>query len=151
MIFTYSSLYPCTFSREEYQRGGLGVGNSPKRPWPRSRLSAEFAPQVSESAGGRRSRRHRAQLPLTWLTFSARPPSTQACTETFFRERYQRIARVRGKSKAIFAVGWSIVVITWHLLCHLARAMPTWAPASTKPASAAAPGGTTSVSSMPSA
>ena len=37
-------------------------------------------------------------------------------TGTFLGERYQRIARRRGKKKAIVAVGRSILVITWHLL-----------------------------------
>jgi hypothetical protein len=31
-------------------------------------------------------------------------------------ERYRRIARRRGKKKAIVAVGRSILVIIWHLL-----------------------------------
>jgi transposase len=31
-------------------------------------------------------------------------------------ERYRRIARRRGKKKAIVAVGRSILVIVWHLL-----------------------------------
>lgn len=37
-------------------------------------------------------------------------------TNTFLGERYRRIARRRGKKKAIVAVGRSILVITWHLL-----------------------------------
>ena len=37
-------------------------------------------------------------------------------TDTFLGERYRRIARHRGKKKAIVAVGRSILVITWHLL-----------------------------------
>ena len=37
-------------------------------------------------------------------------------TDTFLGERYRRIARRRGKKKAIVAVGRSILVITWHLL-----------------------------------
>jgi len=37
-------------------------------------------------------------------------------THTFLGERYRRIARRRGKKKAIIAIGRSILVIVWHLL-----------------------------------
>jgi transposase len=37
-------------------------------------------------------------------------------TKTFLGERYRRLARRRGKLKAIVAVGRSILVICWHLL-----------------------------------
>jgi transposase len=37
-------------------------------------------------------------------------------TDTFLGERYRRIARRRGKKKAIVAVGRSILVVIWHLL-----------------------------------
>jgi transposase len=37
-------------------------------------------------------------------------------TNTFLGERYRRIARRRGKRRAIVAVGRSILVIIWHLL-----------------------------------
>ena len=37
-------------------------------------------------------------------------------TDTFLGERYRRIARRRGKRRAIVAVGRSILVIVWHLL-----------------------------------
>ena len=39
-----------------------------------------------------------------------------ARTDTFLGERYRRIARRRGKKKAIVAVGRSILIIIWHLL-----------------------------------
>jgi hypothetical protein len=39
-----------------------------------------------------------------------------AKADTFLGERYRRIARRRGKKKAIVAVGCSILVIIWHLL-----------------------------------
>ena len=41
---------------------------------------------------------------------------TAGQTDTFLGERYRRIARRRGKKKAIVAVGRSILVIVWHLL-----------------------------------
>jgi transposase len=37
-------------------------------------------------------------------------------TETFLGERYRRIAKRRGKKRAIVAAGRSILVIVWHLL-----------------------------------
>lgn len=37
-------------------------------------------------------------------------------SDTFLGERYRRIARRRGKKRAIVAVGRSILVIVWHLL-----------------------------------
>ena len=37
-------------------------------------------------------------------------------TDTFLGERCRRIARRRGKKKAIVAVGRSILIIVWHLL-----------------------------------
>jgi transposase len=37
-------------------------------------------------------------------------------TDTFLGERYRRIAKRRGKKRAIVAVGRSILVIVWHLL-----------------------------------
>ena len=39
-----------------------------------------------------------------------------AKTDSFLGERYRRIARRRGKKRAIVAVGRSILVIVWHLL-----------------------------------
>ena len=39
-----------------------------------------------------------------------------ARTNTFLGERYRRIARRRGKKKAVVAVGRSILIIIWHLL-----------------------------------
>jgi transposase len=42
--------------------------------------------------------------------------SGAARTDTFLAERYQRIARRRGKRRAIVAVGNSVLTIIWHLL-----------------------------------
>jgi transposase len=42
--------------------------------------------------------------------------ATAARTDTFLGERYRRIARRRGKLKALVAVARSILVIIWHLL-----------------------------------
>jgi transposase len=37
-------------------------------------------------------------------------------TDTFVGSRYRRIARRRGKKKAIVAVGCSILTIIWHMM-----------------------------------
>jgi hypothetical protein len=37
-------------------------------------------------------------------------------TDTFLGERYRRIARRRGRKKAVVAIGLSLLVIIWHLL-----------------------------------
>ena len=37
-------------------------------------------------------------------------------TNTFLGERYRRLARRRGKKRAIVAVGNSVLTIIWHLL-----------------------------------
>jgi transposase len=39
-------------------------------------------------------------------------------TDTFLGERYRRIAKRRGKKRAMVAVGRSILVIVWHLLAN---------------------------------
>jgi hypothetical protein len=41
-------------------------------------------------------------------------------TDTFLGERYRRLARRRGKLKALVAVARSILVIIWHLLTNRA-------------------------------
>ena len=39
-------------------------------------------------------------------------------TDTFLGERYRRLARRRGKNRAIVAVGNSVLTIVWHLLAN---------------------------------
>ena len=51
----------------------------------------------------------------------ARNAATQAAngaarTKTFLGERYQRVARRRGSSRALVAIARSILIIAWHLL-----------------------------------
>ncbi len=77
---------------------------------------ARFAPGVKESAGkskGRGSSGHGNPYLARVLGEAAVAASR---TDTFLGERYRRIARRRGKKKAIVAVGRSILVIIWHLL-----------------------------------
>jgi transposase len=42
--------------------------------------------------------------------------ATAGRTDTFLGQRYRRLARRRGKVKALVAVARSILVIAWHLL-----------------------------------
>jgi transposase len=77
---------------------------------------AKFAPGISESAGrkkGGSSTGHGNRYLARALGEAAVGASR---TDTFLGERYRRIARRRGKKRAIVAVGRSILIIIWHLL-----------------------------------
>jgi transposase len=77
---------------------------------------ARFAPGVKESAGrkkGTGSTGHGDRYLARVLGEAAVGASR---TNTFLGERYRRIARRRGKKKAVVAVGRSILVIVWYLL-----------------------------------
>src|SRR4051794_12745211 len=79
---------------------------------------ARFAPGVSESAGrpkGNAGTGHGNRYLARVLGEAAIAASH---TDTFLGERYRRIARRRGKKRAIVAVGRSILVIIWHLLAN---------------------------------
>ena len=77
---------------------------------------ARFAPGISESAGRKKGgsgtghgNRYLARA-LGEAAIGCR------LTKTFLGERYRRIARRRGKKRAIVAVGRSILMIVWELL-----------------------------------
>jgi transposase len=77
---------------------------------------ARFAPGINSSAGktkGNGSTGHGNAYLARVLCEAA---VSAGRTDTFLGERYRRIARRRGKKKAIVAVGRSILVIIWHLL-----------------------------------
>jgi transposase len=77
---------------------------------------ARFAPGVSESAGrkkGNAGTGHGNRYLARALGEAAVGASR---TDTFLGERYRRVARRRGKKRAIVAAGRSILVIIWHLL-----------------------------------
>jgi transposase len=76
---------------------------------------ARFAPGVNQSAGKRKggSTGHGNPYLARVLGEAA---IAAGRTNTFLGERYRRIARRRGKKRAIVAVGRSILVIVWHLL-----------------------------------
>jgi transposase len=77
---------------------------------------ARYAPCVKESAGHKKgsSSTGRGNPYLARVLGEAAIGASR--TNTFLGERYRRIARRRGKKKAIVAVGRSILVIVWHLL-----------------------------------
>jgi transposase len=77
---------------------------------------AKFAPGVKESAGrtkGKGSTGHGNRYLARALGEAA---VAAGKTDTFLGERYRRLARRKGKKRAIVAVGRSLLVIIWHLL-----------------------------------
>jgi transposase len=77
---------------------------------------AKFAPGINSSAGktkGNGSTGHGDRYLARVLGEAA---VNAGRTDTFLGARYRRLARRRGKKKAIVAVGRSILVIIWHLL-----------------------------------
>jgi transposase len=77
---------------------------------------ARYAPGVKESAG-RQKGSHSTGRGNPYLARVLGEAAIGASrTNTFLGERYRRIARRRGKKKAIVAVGRSILIIVWHLL-----------------------------------
>ncbi|MCA1698615.1 MAG: IS110 family transposase [Actinobacteria bacterium] len=77
---------------------------------------ARFAPGVKESAGKNKGRGSTGHGNPYLARILGEAAVTAGKTDTFLGERYRRIARRRGKKKAIVAVGRSILVIVWHLL-----------------------------------
>ena len=77
---------------------------------------AKFSPGINSSAGktkGNGSTGHGNRYLARVLGEAA---VVAGRSDTFLGERYRRIARRRGKKRAIVAVGRSILVIAWHLL-----------------------------------
>jgi transposase len=77
---------------------------------------ARLAPGVKQSAGrttGKGTTGHGNRYLARVLGEAALAAGK---TDTFLGERYRRIAKRRGKKRAIVAVGRSILVIVWHLL-----------------------------------
>lgn len=77
---------------------------------------AKFAPSVKQSANrtkGNGATGHGNRYLARVLGQAAVGASR---TDTFLGARYRRIARRRGKKKAVVAVGRSILIVCWHLL-----------------------------------
>jgi transposase len=77
---------------------------------------ARFAPGVSESAGRPKGSAGTGKGDRYLARVVGEAAVSAARTDTFLGERYRRIARRRGKKRAIVAVGRSILVIIWALL-----------------------------------
>jgi transposase len=77
---------------------------------------ARFAPGVKESAGKNKGKGATGHGNRYLARVLGEAAVSAGKTNTFLGERYQRIARRRGKKKAIVAVGRSLLVIIWHLL-----------------------------------
>lgn len=79
---------------------------------------AKFCPQVHQS-GGRQPRNRATGRGDPWLAGALGEAAAGAArTRTFLGERYRRLARRRGKKKALVAVGNSLLTIVWHLLAN---------------------------------
>jgi transposase len=77
---------------------------------------ARFAPGIKESAGKNKGRGATGHGNPYLARVLGEAAVSAGKTDTFLGERYRRIARRRGKKRAIVAVGRSILVIVWHLL-----------------------------------
>jgi len=76
---------------------------------------AKFAPIDHQSAGTKK--RGATGRGNPWLAATVGEiVAAVAGTDTFLGERYRRLARRRGKQRAIVAVGNSVLTIVWHLL-----------------------------------
>lgn len=76
---------------------------------------AKFAPQARQSAG--KSKPGSTGKGNPWIGGTLGEAAAGAArTKTFLGSRYHRIARRRGKQRAVVALGNSILVIGWHLL-----------------------------------
>jgi transposase len=77
---------------------------------------ARFTPGVKESAGHKKGRGTTGHGNRYLARVLGEAAVAAGKTDTFLGERYRRIAKRRGKKRAIVAVGRSILIIVWHLL-----------------------------------
>jgi transposase len=77
---------------------------------------AKYAPGVKESAGKKKGKNATGHGNSYLARILGNAAAATARTDTFLGERYRRIARRRGATKANVAIGRSILVIIWHLL-----------------------------------
>jgi transposase len=90
---------------------------------------AKFAPRARQSAG--KSKPGTTGTGNPWLAGTLGEAAIGAArTKTFLGSRYHRLARRRGKQRALVAVGNSILTIIWHLLsnptAHFSDPGPDW-------------------------
>ena len=77
---------------------------------------AKFSPGINSSAGKTKGNGATGHGNRYLARILGEVAVVAGRTDTFLGERYRRIARRRGKKRAIVAVGRSILVIVWHLL-----------------------------------
>ena len=77
---------------------------------------AKFTPATKESAGKKKGKGSTGHGNRYLAKVLGEAAVAAGKTDTFLGERYRRIAKRRGKKKAIVAVARSILVIIWHLL-----------------------------------
>jgi transposase len=77
---------------------------------------AKFAPGVQESAGKKKGKSTTGHGNSYLARVLGNAAVSAGRTDTFLGERYRRIARRRGRKKAVVAIGRSILIIIWHLL-----------------------------------
>jgi transposase len=90
---------------------------------------AKYAPKARQSAG--KSKPGTTGKGNPWIASTLGEAGIGAArTKTFLGSRYHRLARRRGKQRALVAVGNSILVIAWHLLsdpgAHFTDLGPDW-------------------------
>jgi transposase len=77
---------------------------------------AKFAPGVTESAGKKKGKNATGHGNSYLARVLGNAAVAAGKTDTFLGERYRRIARRRGRKRAVVAIGRSLLVIIWHLL-----------------------------------
>ena len=77
---------------------------------------ARFAPRTQESAGRVKGRGGTGKGNPYLAAVLGEAVISLGRTETFLGARYRRIARRRGKKRALVAVGRSLLIVIWHLL-----------------------------------
>ena len=76
---------------------------------------AKFAPGVNESAGKKKGQNMTGHGNSYLARVLGNAAVAAGRSDTFLGERYRRIARRRGRKKAVVAIGRSLLVIIWHL------------------------------------
>jgi transposase len=79
---------------------------------------ARFAPSINESEGRKKGNATTAHGNRYLARILGEAAIGAANTLTFLGERYRRIAKRRGRKRALVAVGRPILVIIWHLLAE---------------------------------
>lgn len=77
---------------------------------------AKYAPGVKESAGKKKGKNSTGHGNTYLARVLGNAAAAAGRTDTFLGERYRRIARRRGATRANVAIARSILVIVWHLL-----------------------------------